>query len=91
MLPKLKLKVETAIDGYLTNELTGEEFKDRVQLILDEFQGKNLLHQNIGQLTLKREEENPRRKHQFKRIWLLLDEVSPRIKKDTIARMDRSI
>ena len=89
MLPKLKVKVETVIDGYLNNELTDEEFKDKIQLILDEFHGKNLLHQNIGQLTLRREDENPRKKHQFRGIWRLLDEVSPRIRKDTVARMGR--
>ena len=89
MLPKLKVKVETVIDGYLNNELTDEEFKDKIQLILDEFQGKNLLHQNIGQLTLRREDENPRKEQYFSGIWRLLDEVSPRIRKDTVARMGR--
>jgi hypothetical protein len=43
-LPKLKLKVEYAILGYLLDELTDAEFKAKIQAILDEFEGKALLH-----------------------------------------------
>jgi hypothetical protein len=46
-----KLKVESALERYLAGELTDEEFKECIQSILNEFEGKNLLHQNIGQLT----------------------------------------
>lgn len=49
--PKLKLNVESALNRYLTHELTDEGFKEGIQAILNEFEGKNLLHQNIGQLT----------------------------------------
>jgi len=51
--------VENAIHRYLTNELTDEEFKESIQAILDEFKGKNLLHQNIGQLTWEWEKRTP--------------------------------
>ena len=69
-MPKLRLKVEYAIIGYLIDELTDEEFKDSIQSILDEFEGKNLLHRNIGQLTWKMAKENPDKENKFKRIWI---------------------
>ena len=88
-MPKLKLKVESILDGYLTNDLTDEEFKENIQAILKEFEGKSLLHQNIGQLAWRMERENPSRKNQFEKIWILLDESSPRIKKDFNHRMKK--
>jgi len=88
-LPRLKLKVENAIHRYLTNELTDEEIKESIQAILDEFKGKNLLHQNIGQLTWEWEKKNPLRKSRFERIWILLEEVSPQIISDFNRRMKK--
>ena len=88
-LPKLKLRVESAIRGYLTNELTDEEFKGSVQSILNEFEGKSLLHQNIGQLTGRMEKENPGRKKKFEKIWILLDQVNAKIRKGFRERMLR--
>ncbi|UCE28760.1 MAG: hypothetical protein JSV85_05650 [Candidatus Bathyarchaeota archaeon] len=88
-MPKLKLKVENAIRGYLTDELTDEEFKGNIQSILDEFKGKNLLHQNIGQLTWRMERENPGRKKEFEKIWILLDQVNTQIREDFNKRMKR--
>jgi len=85
----LKLKVENAIHRYLTNELTDEEIKESIQAILDEFKGKNLLHQNIGQLTWEWEKKNPLRKSRFERIWILLEEVSPQIISDFNRRMKK--
>ncbi len=82
-MPRLKLKVEAALHRYLAEELDDEEFKREVQLILDEFKGKNLLHRNIGQLAWKMEAESPNRKDKFKRIWILLDQVSRRIREDS--------
>ena len=81
-MPKLKLKVEYAIIGYLICELTDEEFKARIQAILDEFKGKNLLHKNVGQLTWEWEKSNRALKPKFRKIWVLLDQVSPQIRKD---------
>ena len=86
-LPKLKLKVESALHRYLTDELTNEEFKLAIQALLNEFEGKNLLHQNIGQLTWRMEKENPSRKNKFNKIWTLLDQVSPRIREDLNRRI----
>lgn len=88
-MPRLKLKVENAIHRYLTNELTDEEIKESIQAILDEFKGKNLLHQNIGQLTWEWEKKNPLRKSRFERIWILLEEVSPQIISDFNRRMKK--
>ena len=88
-MPKLKLKVESAIYKYLTDRLTDEGFKESIQSILNEFKGKNLLHQNIGQLTWRLEKENPSRKNKFEKIWILLEQVSPRIKEDFNKRMKR--
>jgi hypothetical protein len=88
-LPKLKLKVENAIHRYLTSELTDQEFKECIQAILDEFKGKNLLHQNIGQLTWEWEKKNPLRKSKFEKIWTLLEQVSPQIINDFNRRMKR--
>ena len=88
-LPKLKSRVESALHRYLADELTDEEFKERIQVILKEFKGKNLLHQNIGQLAWRMEKENPGRKIAFERIWILLDEVSRRIRKDLNQRMKK--
>lgn len=81
-LPKLKLKVEYAIIGYLIDELTDEEFKENIQSILDEFEGKDLLHKNIGQLTWEWEKRNRALKSKFEKIWILLKQVNPRIRKD---------
>jgi hypothetical protein len=50
--------VESAIHRYLTDKLTNEGFKENILSILNEFKGKNLLHQNIGQLTWRMEKEN---------------------------------
>lgn len=81
-LPKLKLKVEYAIIGYLIDELTDEEFKESIQSILDEFEGKDRLHKNIGQLTWEWEKGNRALKNKFEKIWILLKQVNPRIRKD---------
>lgn len=88
-MPKLKSRVESALRRYLADELTDEEFKERIQAILKEFKGKNLLHQNIGQLAWRMEKETPGRKITFERIWILLDQVSRRIRKDLNQRMKR--
>lgn len=81
-MPRLKLKVESTLHRYLTDELTDEEFKEDVQSILNEFEGKNLLHKNIGQLTWRMEKANPSKENKFKKIWILLDQVTPRIRED---------
>jgi hypothetical protein len=88
-MPRLKLKVESALHRYLTDELTDEEFKESIQTILGEFEGKNLLHQNIGQLTWRMEKENPSRKNKFEKIWILFDQVSPRIRENFSQRMKK--
>lgn len=80
-MPKLKLKVESAIIGYLVDELNDEAFKERIKLILNESKGKNLLHKNIAQLTLEWEKKNRALKDKFSKIWVLLDQISPKIKK----------
>jgi hypothetical protein len=81
--------VESTLRQYLANELTDEAFKETIQAILDEFKGKNLLHQNIGQLTWRMGEENPSEKHRFEKIWALLDQVSRRIRDDLNQRMKK--
>jgi hypothetical protein len=88
-MPKLKLKVESAIREYLASELTDEVFKKTIQTILSEFKGKDLLHQNIGQLTRRMEEENQSEKPRFEKIWVLLDQVSPKIREDLNQRMKK--
>ncbi len=89
-MPRLKLLVESALREYLVDQLTDEEFKERILSILNEFKGKNLLHQNIGQLTWRMEKENSSRKRKFGKIWVLLDEVNPQIKEDFSQRMRKS-
>ncbi|UCH31262.1 MAG: hypothetical protein JSV05_07115 [Candidatus Bathyarchaeota archaeon] len=86
-MPKLKLKVELALHRYLTNELVDEEFIREIQAILNEFQGKNLLHQNIGQLIWNLEIKRPNDKAKFEKIWLLLDRINPRIREDLSHRL----
>jgi hypothetical protein len=86
-VPKLKLRVESAIHEYLTDRLTDEGFKVAMQSILDEFEGKRLLHQNIGQLAWQMGQENPDRKDRFEQLWSLLDQVSPQIRADLLRRM----
>lgn len=81
-MPKLKLKVEYAIIGYLIDELTDDKFKESIQSILEEFAGTDLLHKNIGQLTWEWEKRNRALKNKFEKIWILLEQVSPRIRKD---------
>lgn len=85
-MPRLKLRIESSLQRYLSDELTDEEFKECVQLILNEFKGKNLLHRNIGQLTWRMEKELSDKEEKFKRIWYLLDQVTPRIKEDSKLR-----
>ena len=85
----MKVKVESALSRYLTGELTDEGFKENIQAILDEFKGKTLLHQNIGQLTLRMEKENPSEKDNFKRIWILLDQVNGKIREDLNQRLKK--
>ncbi|UCF59126.1 MAG: hypothetical protein JSV15_01500 [Candidatus Bathyarchaeota archaeon] len=86
-MPKLKLRVESSLRGYLTGELIDQGFKQSIQAILSEFKGKNLLHQNIGQLTWRMEHENPSDKSKFRKIWILLDQVNPKIREDLNHRM----
>jgi hypothetical protein len=88
-LPRLKLKVESAIRRYLTSQLTDEEFKESILSILNEFRGKNLLHQNIGQLAWRMEKENSSVcvNGKLEKIWVLFDQVNPRIRKDFERRM----
>ena len=81
-MPRLKIRVESTLSSYLTEELGDKEFKREIQMILDEFKGKNLLHRNIGQLTSRMEKENPSMKDRFRKIWILLDQISPRIRED---------
>ncbi|UCD96141.1 MAG: hypothetical protein JSV35_06510 [Candidatus Bathyarchaeota archaeon] len=88
-MPKLKVNVESALRQYLTGELTDEVFTETIQAILDEFTGKNLFHQNIGQLTWRMERENPGEKHRFRKIWDLFDQVSPEIRDDLTQRMKK--
>lgn len=88
-MPKLKLKMESALHRYLTDELSDEGFKEGIQALLNEFEGKNLLHQNIGQLTWRMEKENPSRKNKFEKIWILLDQVNPKIREDFDHRMKK--
>jgi hypothetical protein len=88
-MPKLKLRVESVLHRYLTDELTDEGLKEGIQAILDEFKGKNLLHQNIGQLTWRMEKENPGEKNKFEKIWILLDQASSRIREDFNQRMKK--
>ena len=89
-LPRLKLMVESAIHRYLTDQLTDEGFKESILSILNEFEGKNLLHQNIGQLTWRMEKQNSSRKSKFEKIWILFDQVNPRIRKDFDRRMRKA-
>lgn len=89
-MPRLKLLVESALREYLVDQLTDEEFKERILSILNEFKRKNLLHQNIGQLTWRMEKENSSRKRKFEKIWVLLDEVNPQIREDFSQRMRKS-
>ncbi len=86
-MPKLKLAVESVLHRYLAGELSDEKFKEGIQAVLDEFEGKSLLHQNIGQLTWGMEKEHPRAKDKFEKIWILLDQVSQKIRADLNQRM----
>ena len=83
-LGELRSKVRYIVHKYLIDELTDEEFKCNIQEIIDEFKGRmpeELLYQDIGLITWERENKNPNRKDKFKKIWMLLDQVGPRIRK----------
>jgi hypothetical protein len=84
--------VESAIHRYLTDQLTDEGFKESILLILKEFKGKNLLHQNIGQLAWRMEKENSNvyANSKLEKIWILFDEVNPRIRKDFDLRIRKA-
>jgi len=80
-MPRLRLRVESALHGYIAEDLTDEGFNEHIQAILAEFKGKNLLHQNIGRLTLRMEKENPDVKNKFEKIWILLIKSVQRLEK----------
>jgi len=67
ILPKLKLKVEDAVHRYLTGQGTDREFKASIRAILEEFEGKRLLHQNIGQLVWECEKKERAPKEQVRK------------------------
>ena len=90
ILPKLKVKVEDAIHRFLTDRETDREFKVGIRAILEEFEGKRLLHQNIGQLVWECEKKNALRRSKFEKIRILLEQVSPQIILDFNRRMRRS-
>jgi hypothetical protein len=72
------------IHNYLLNELTDEEFKNSIGEIIDEFKGRmpeRLLCQDIGLITRERENKNPNKLDRFKKIWALLDQINPKIRK----------
>jgi hypothetical protein len=88
-MPRLKLMVEDVLHKYLVGEITDEEFKEGTRIILEEFEGKRLLHQNIGQLVHTMEKENSNRRHEFEKIWALLSQVNPHIREDLVKRLRR--
>ena len=90
-LPKLKLKVEYVIIGYLIDELTDEEFKERIQSILDEFEGKDLLHRNIGQLTWEWEKGNRGLKTSSRRFGVYLNKLVHELERTSILREDAEV
>ena len=80
---ELRSKVRRTIHQYLLNDLTDEEFKAHIQEIIDEFEGKipGVLYQDIGMVVLERENKKLR-PERFKKIWVLLDQVNPKIRED---------
>lgn len=83
-LGELKSKIRRVIHDYLLNELTDEEFKNNIEEIIDKFKGRMpewLLCQDIALITRERENKNPNKIDRFKKIWALLDQISPKIKK----------
>ena len=81
-MPKLKMMVESTIHNYLTSDLTDGGCKENIQAILDEFEGKSLLHQNIGQLTWRIEKDNPNNEAKFEKFRFPLEDTHTNTRKN---------
>jgi len=81
---KLRSKLRYAVHRYINNELTPEGFKAEITEIMREFDRrlpKKLLCQDMGLIVQEREQSIPSKSNKFRRIWALLDEVEPSIRK----------
>lgn len=81
---ELKSKVRYIVHKYMNNELVDDEFKEQIKWIINEFEGKipeKLLYQDIGLIVLEREKSSQTVSDKLKKIWMLLDEVKPEIKR----------
>jgi len=78
---ELKSKVRYILYKYLNNELADDEFKEQITRIIHEFEEKmpkKLLYQDIGLIVQER--ELPTMSDKFRRIWVILDDIEPKIK-----------
>ena len=81
---RLKSNVRYALHRYLNGELTEEGFKGQIAEIIREFEKrlpKRLVCQDVGLIVQEREQSILTKSNKFKRLWALLDQVEPRIKK----------
>lgn len=79
---ELKSRVRYAIHRYLGEELTEEGFKGQISEIIHEFEKrlpKKLVCQDVGLVVQEREQSILDKSDEFRRLWVLLDQVEPMI------------
>jgi len=79
---ELKSKVRYTIHRYLNEELTEERFKGQISEIIHEFEKRlprKLVCQDVGLIVQEREQSILEKSDEFKRLWVLLDQVEPMI------------
>ena len=80
---ELRSRVRYAIHRYLNEELTGERFKGQISEVIHEFEKrlpKKLVCQDVGLIVQEREQSILGKSDEFKRLWVLLDQVEPMIR-----------
>ncbi len=80
---RLKSNVRSTLHRYLNGELTEDEFKGQIAEIISEFEKrlpKKLVCQDVGLIVQEREQSILNKPDEFKKVWILLNQVEPMIR-----------
>jgi len=80
---ELRSRVRNVIHRYINDKLTDEEFKEQIKEIIEEYREKlpeSLIYQDIGLVVWEREHKLSSYSKEFKKIWILLEQIEPKIK-----------
>ena len=90
---RLKSNVRYALHRYLNGELTEERFKGQIAEIIREFEKrlpKKLVCQDVGLIVQEREQSILNKPDEFKRLWVLLNQVEPMIR-ETLSHWEEAM